>query len=428
MATSTLYIRWIDGQSPQQFAWYKPTSQQGRSARRSRPFSENSEASSLNQGVCDLATLQGLALGLRLVLIVPGRQVHLASVKVPSRNQQKVAQAVPYALEDELSEEIDDLHFVVSRRATDAGYAVAVTSHRSIADWLHCFDTVALRIDQISVDTLLLPVTPGHWTLLLEPQGALLRQGEDHAMALPLASLDMLLVTLLDGVAAESEAELPAIILYDLRPDGSEPLIFSEQVAAQLKPQPLPAHGSFWQLPLIWSSPLQLLQGRYSRQEQLGKLLKPWRAVALLSLLLAALLFAERYVTYTRQQAALHDLVAQQTQIYRDAFPGSRNVVNPQVQMQQQLAQLRRSDGGQAGFLTLLNSAAPHLLSDSGNEIHALRYRQQRLELTMQFKSLAAIDSLKGRLEAAQLLVTIDSATSRGDTVEGRLTVMGSAV
>src|SRR5580658_2079691 len=61
------------------------------------------------------------AAGRRVCVLVPGADVLLAEPDVPVKAGAKLQQLVPYALEEHLAEDIDDLHFSIGRRTSDSG-------------------------------------------------------------------------------------------------------------------------------------------------------------------------------------------------------------------------------------------------------------------------------------------------------------------
>src|ERR1700730_15788832 len=77
------------------------------------------------------------AAGRRVCVLVPGTDVLLAEPDVPVRAGAKLQQLVPYALEEHLADDIDDLHFAIGRRAGEASRApVAVVARALLDEWL----------------------------------------------------------------------------------------------------------------------------------------------------------------------------------------------------------------------------------------------------------------------------------------------------
>jgi general secretion pathway protein L len=114
----------------------------------------------------------------RLIVLVPGAEVRLAAVSVPARQPAKVLQAAPYALEDQLAEDVETLHFALGPRQPDGQWPVAVTSRARMNEWLKPFQERGLKPDAILPETLCLPATePGRWSALAEPDQITVRTG-----------------------------------------------------------------------------------------------------------------------------------------------------------------------------------------------------------------------------------------------------------
>src|SRR3981081_4010980 len=77
------------------------------------------------------------AAGRRVCVLVPGTDVLLAEPDVPVRAGAKLQQLVPYALEEHLADDIDDLHFAIGRRTGDSSRVpVAVVARALLDEWL----------------------------------------------------------------------------------------------------------------------------------------------------------------------------------------------------------------------------------------------------------------------------------------------------
>ena len=77
------------------------------------------------------------AAGRHVCVLVPGTDVLLAEPELPVKAGTKLQQVVPYALEEQLAEDIDDLHFAIGKRAADSATTpVAVVAHSLMDEWL----------------------------------------------------------------------------------------------------------------------------------------------------------------------------------------------------------------------------------------------------------------------------------------------------
>jgi general secretion pathway protein L len=190
--------------------------------------------------------------------------------------------------------------------------------------------------------------------------------------------------------------------------------------SSQLQPLDILARG--WsQGPLI-----DLLQGAYSRREEWGRLLRPWKATA--ALLLAGLLVGGSgaglgYYRLTQQQAQLQgDIEA----LYRKTFPTARRIVNPRLQMEQELKKLQRRAGGtSADFLGMFAETASVVRSAQGISVQGASYRDGRLDLDLQADNLQTLDSLKQALvSGGRVNAEIQSATTdKNQKVQSRIRI-----
>src|ERR1700730_576261 len=86
------------------------------------------------------------AAGRRVCVLVPGADVLLAEPDVPVKAGARLQQLVPYALEEHLADDIDDLHFAIGRRAGEASRApVAVVARALLDEWLAGFGARGLE-------------------------------------------------------------------------------------------------------------------------------------------------------------------------------------------------------------------------------------------------------------------------------------------
>ena len=172
------------------------------------------------------------------------------------------------------------------------------------------------------------------------------------------------------------------------------------------------------------TGPINLLQGAFSRSGEWSRVLKPWRATA--ALLLAGILISLLVtgIDYFRLNRESEQLKASIEETFRKAMPGTQRVVNPRVQLQQELDRLQGTLGG-AGFLVLLGKTGAVLKDVAGVEIGGVTFRAGRLDLDIKVSNLQQLDTLKQSLaNAGGLEVEIQSATTDKDQrVQSRLRI-----
>ncbi len=362
-----------------------------------------------------LDELPALLRGRRLLLLVPGDAVLLTHTELQVRNRQQLRRALPFALEEQLADDVDALHFAIAPGSQPLG--VAVVARTTLEGWLARLAEHDLQPDALLPETLALPIIDGEWTLLLEDLRVSLRCGPLAGLACEPENLPALLELLL----AEATQAPVRIRGFDARSDRSLPpgAILAE--GPDLLWQPLGEPGK-WMAEGLEVLPINLLQGEYSRQEQLQKLWRPWRVSAALLLAFGLLQLGLGVADYQRLKAEDVAQVARMEQIYKQAFPEAKRIVNPRHQLDSGLQALK-GGGGDAALVSLLARCAPPLQQQAGLDLTNLRYREGRLELELRLPDLSALDKLKAALGAAGLSVNIQNASSREGKVESRMEI-----
>ncbi|MGE0081746.1 MAG: type II secretion system protein GspL [Thiohalomonadaceae bacterium] len=359
------------------------------------------------------------AAGQHVVVLAPAAHLLLTHTDLPLQNRHKLRLAVPYAIEDQLSEDVENLHFALGTRQ-EGGVPVAVVSRTRMQAWLSELAAVGLQPNAMVPDVLALPLAPAEWSLLLGRDGALLRSGRGRGHALQTEDLDLLLDVALQQAG---DARPTRLRVFDACGGDSHEhaarAAERHEVAVTVESCP---HGELGLLArqLNGPLPLDLLQGEFSRREQLSKLWRPWRSAAALlgaALALQAGMATWDYVRLGREAELLSQRIEE---VYRQTFPDARNVVDPRKQMQDRLAALR---GGQSdSFTTLLAGAAP-MVSAAGAEVGGLRYKDGVLDMDLNLADLQRLDKLKQDLTGKGLGVDIQTASSRAGKVEARLQI-----
>src|SRR6202012_1935007 len=107
--------------------------------------------------------------GRRICVLVPGTDVLVAEPGLPTKAGAEWLQRLPKALEEQLADDIDDLHFAVGRRPADSPRTpVAVVTRALMDQWLTSLKSAGLEPEFMYADSDLLPHNPGQSVALLE--------------------------------------------------------------------------------------------------------------------------------------------------------------------------------------------------------------------------------------------------------------------
>ncbi len=369
-----------------------------------------------------LVELAGDAGGQRLLLVADGTYLTVTTANVPSRQRATIQKALPYALEEQFADDVDNLHFAIGDRLSNGELGVVACRHADIRHWLERCSAVGLSPAGILPEPLLIPWQEGEWTMIGDGARALVRLDAWRALVVDRGALP----TLLAQVSPTEETRLPPVRLFGDLGAGDVP--DADQREIHENPESLPT------LALLATQyrpgrSFNLLQGPYSPRARVGRYLRPWRWAAALLLALLVVQAGSLLLTRARLQAENRKLVQESERIYRETFPEARTVVDARLQMERQLQALRREAGSDgSGLLDLLERSGSVLTSERGLQVTGLNYRSGELSLSISASSLATVDAVRQKLgEGAGLAVEIQSASSRDGRVEGRLLIRNSA-
>lgn len=349
--------------------------------------------------------------GRRVIVLVPAEQVLLTQVQLAVRQQAKLMQAVPYALEEQLAEDVQHLHFALGARQADGSIPVAVVAREQMTCWLAVFAESGVTPDLFLVDALTLPLHSNGPTLYLDDDGrCLIRSGPAQGIATELDLLPHLSERLPGGADA-------AWTVLQTAQAASPPDEFT--VAAR---EPVSeAHQAF--TALSDAGRLNLLQGSYAPRHAGDQWLRAARLPAGLAaswVLLATLGLALANVQLGAEKAALDE---QAMGHFNAAFPQITRIVDMRVQAQQGLERLR-GGGASKGFLHLLGQSTPALDAVDALQLDGIQYRDDALYLSLSGDDLQALEKLRAEFAKNSAVgLDVQSAQAGSDGVQIRLKV-----
>lgn len=366
----------------------------------------------LADGTVQHGTLTELAhhhAGARLLLIAPGERLALHRVPLPSRKRSTWARAVPYALEDQVADDIETLHFALGVAPDGDRLPVAVVAHDTLRGWLETCTQAGLTPAAVIPEPLLLPWQEGDWSVLLEERRAVVRTGRWEGFA---AERDVLELVLEQTLAEAGDARPQRLRVWG----GPPPELAAsglEWTVEDTLPESLRLFATGYQ-PM---HTLNLLQGPYSRQAHWGRRLRRWRAAAVLAglwLLAQGIAQVHEYWSLQRELAMLRTGMEQ---VFKDAVPGATRIVNPKVQLETRLRELRPSGSRGGTLFDLLQRGGQPLADFPGVTLRGFNYRDGQLDLDLEGGSPAVLDQLQQRLNQQTGLQVEMRTTQR----EGRM-------
>jgi general secretion pathway protein L len=327
-----------------------------------------------------------LAAGRRIVVFVPGADVRLTQVKVPSRQAAKVLQAAPYLLEEQFAEDVETLHFALGPRAADGSYPIAAVAKERMERWLAPLREQNLTPDWLVPETLALPWDEAAaWAVLPEPSQVTARTGAYAGFSCLPEDFELFLQLAENG----TPHALRVLVVQ-----GSSADYTRLQRPLELLPgytHPLEALARHWRA----ARSINLLQGAYSPRETLQRYWRQWRVAAALLATVFLLGVAVNGVEAIRLKRELAAQEAANEARFHQLFPSEVRVVDMQAQAERQLA-LAREGGAASNLFLLLQQTAESLSATPGLTLKTLEYRDGALLLDLAGSDLQVLEKLRG--------------------------------
>ena len=179
-----------------------------------------------------IGTLQEAAADIgerEVIVLVPSAEVLTTSVDIPVKGAKLLA-ALPFALEEYLAQDIEDLHFAAGPRRSSGRTPVSVVAHERMEEWMAALDYAGITADSIVAESYGLARIPGTISLLLAGEFVFINDGGDIELVMQGVSPGDALAAigaLDDGAEAADEDEeapssMPRHVLVYCEPGDDE--------------------------------------------------------------------------------------------------------------------------------------------------------------------------------------------------------------
>ncbi len=330
-------------------------------------------------GVAEPAQLASLVGSLRLVVVLPCLHISMHAPHLPTRSERRIRESLPYALEEELACDAEQNHFAF-RKAVGKLVHTAVIRRSVLDDYLQRMRLLGLQPDQ------LVPAS----CLFAGDKPVVVLQDETFTLIPDLTEVFCGPVTQLADLVALCP-EQP--VVRDLRLQTRQPVAdlpgYRPDAAEQAQDELARAAANYSLLRAV-----NLLQGDYAvATDSLNW--QYYRYAAVTAVLVCVVSLLTLGLRHDALETRYRDLAAQAEQIYRTTFPQARQVVDPRVQMQQQVQRLQQAAAARStDFIGLLANTGEVLQRFGKGRITRLSFAQGKLRVDLQVPSETVIQQL----------------------------------
>lgn len=377
-----------------------------------------------------LAEAAALAPARKVALIVPGNEVVALDAELPARAGARLLQAVPFALEEQLAEDVETLHFALGVRGENGRTGVNVVSRALLDGWLAELAAGGLSAAAVFADTALLPDNPGQIVAWLEGEELHIRVPGQTPVSVPSSPLAGSMEL---AIPANVEASTLGLLLYatpqDWHTRSAEFEAMRDRFAGfkvQLLPNgPLPLLATRVAQPGVGAgAPINLLQGELAPRTGSSGRLRPWRLAAGLAAAAVLLHAGSQLWALRRATAAESALDASIAAVVNATFPGESIAVDrARDRMEQQLLAIRSGGGSGGDLLPALAALAQARGASPDAELESLGFDAGTVDVRIKAKSAESLERINASLRNGGWQAELQGGTASADAYEGRIRI-----
>ena len=369
-----------------------------------------------------------------VIVLVPAANVLTTTVDIPVRGGSRLLAALPFALEEHLADDIDELHFAAGMRRDSGLVPVSVVSHQHMIEWLERLDAAGIKAAQIVPENYGLARIPGTLSILVAEDQVMFNDGADNEFIMQgVKPSDALAVAgvLDDAGAGDVSVDVtPAGHLLAYCDPADEERFQHDWTAlrhelASVDINLLP-DGVLPRLAVTVAAGngINLLQGRYGAKTEISELFRPWKYAAILLLALGVVGLGGKVVDTYRLSQEESALKTQFTEEYRQIRPGDTSDVVDPVATVNSLQRALGSPTAATVFLPSLHQLGVALQQNDAAEIEAISYRAGVIDVRLTAPDVATLDNIQKIVSSSgRFNASIQSTDQVGDKVSSRIQI-----
>lgn len=348
--------------------------------------------------------------GTPVTVYIPQQMILQTAVQMPPKANKQQLNAISYAIEDQLAEDIENCFFAVLPQQEDDSVPVAVIDQYKMDEISALLDEYHLQVRLILPQMYLCP-WPDDVSVMATvssiQDGFLVRTSAHEGLYCESSVFPQILKL----ISRQSEQKDQKVICYGNVPEQLE----IADVA--IEPQP--------QLNLLIqeideSTCLNFKQKQYQSSNQWIGIVRQWKWPALALSLLLIILISDAVIDLWQQKSLLNTLVQQQNALLEQKLPELAGSDNPRQALTKYMADNR---GGSAhmGFLDQLHEFVRLKEGLTQLKTGKIQFQKHSLIVDLESKDLKSLESLRAKLGQSSFKARIDNVNINPEKATGRL-------
>lgn len=369
------------------------------------------------QLITDLAACPKINPNDILTLLFPGEQLLLTTIKLPKMRASEQLKAIPFALEEQLAADPENMVIATGDAKADGSLVVAAIDKNIIDTKIQSWRDANLFPQRVLPDFLAIAWLPETWSVVIKNKMALVRTDFNAGFTVDENNLFLFLQLALE----KNKEHKPKKILCWQQDSIVNPAEF-EKLNIPFELMDEKKYPSFDIASLSTHPPINLLQGKYRPKSQSSSLKTNWMRCAIAAGAFIFILFSSCFVEWIYFYHQSNQLSNQIAVIYRDLFPGATDVLEPRFRTAELLKKYAGASDGSV-FLKLLGDSAKIALQFPGTTVQSFQFNNKQLKLHVQTNKIETLTAYLQRLQSEKLSVEQRIVKSAPNDVEADITI-----
>ena len=361
--------------------------------------------------------------GIQTILIVPGEDVPSHQLAVDESTKRHLAKVLPYELEDEVIDPVDELHFAYHELGS-SDVVVHYLRRELIDSYLSELQAFGAEVSAIVPDYLMLQTDFDGATLLQDQDRLLLNQGNGLGLTTDLSLADVVLprLSLNEEMSGRfliyAQTEDVALRLRELLPQALTNESGPSMEMVQVR--------DFWEQ-LDTDSPFiakSLRQGAYARRLPVEKWARAWKLPAItagIAFLTAILANALLLSSVQAENKEVRQAITEAAKPVLGNSPSSLR--RPVRSLKTRLEGNNTNEGKASNAVALISQSASAVAAQQGVSLRTMRYNnsQQELRLDIEAPSYDVVEALRAALGRNGYNAELLRSNARGDLQQAQI-------
>lgn len=351
----------------------------------------------------------------RTIAIVPGQQLMLSEVKLPPCKPAQRQQVATFAIEEHVSQNIEELHVAAGSTLKSGKTIVAWLTQTIMRMWYKLLINTKVIPTDMMPEMLTIPWKEKAWCITINNDIAVVRTGQGSGFTIELDNL----LPLIELQLNDKETIKPEKLIIYSQQDHNLTLSDSSINIEQRSPLSDEAmvEEAIKSIPL-----LNLLQGQYQGQSIWKKHYIYWKKTLTIAGILLLTVFSSKVIQYGYLSYHHAKLSKEVTTVYNNLFPGNTQLLSPRNLIADERNRLEDNLAIYT-MQTLISSVSDIIPNYPEINLRSVSFQNNNLTMQLTSNSFTSLEEFKVALENDELIIIAQRSNQVGDQIEASITL-----